>query len=68
MKPCILIKGNDSAIDDFENKIAMALEQGYEISGDLITNIITKSDGSNYIVLLQPMFLADDGYNDNDNF
>ncbi|HIH2763636.1 MAG TPA: hypothetical protein ACYCDB_01695 [Candidatus Azoamicus sp.] len=63
MKPCIVIKGDDNNIEDFENKIALAMEQGYEISGDLITHVI--NDGNqDLIILLQPMFLADESYKD----
>ena len=67
MKPCIIIKGSDNNIEEFENKIALAMEQGYEISGDLITHVI--NDGNNdLVILLQPMFLSDENYNENDNF
>lgn len=63
MKPCIIIKGDDTNIEDFENKIALAMEQGYEISGDLITHVI--NDGNqDIIILLQPMFLTDESYKD----
>ncbi len=58
MKPCIIIKGLDNNIEDFENKIFSALEQGYEISGDLITHVISDKNGNNMIILLQPMFLS----------
>jgi len=67
MKPCIIIKGNDEHIEEFENKIALAMEQGYEISGDLITHVIN-ADDRDLIILLQPMFLSDENYNENDNF
>ncbi len=67
MKPCIIIKGNDENIGEFENKIALAMEQGYEISGDLITHVINEGD-KDLIVLLQPMFLSDENYNENDDF
>ncbi|HIH2763309.1 MAG TPA: hypothetical protein ACYCC3_01490 [Candidatus Azoamicus sp.] len=63
MKPCIIIKGDDTNIEEFENKIALAMEQGYEISGDLITHVI--NDGNqDLIILLQPMFLTDETYKD----
>lgn len=67
MKSCIIIKGNDTNIEEFENKIALAMEQGYEISGDLITHVINDGN-SDLIILLQPMFLSDENYNENDNF
>lgn len=63
MKPCIIIKGYDINIEEFENKIALAMEQGYEISGDLITHVINDGD-TDIVVLLQPMFLTDETYND----
>ncbi len=44
MKPCIIIKGLHTEIEEFENKIALAIEQGYEISGDLITHVINNGD------------------------
>ncbi|CAB3976488.1 hypothetical protein [Candidatus Azoamicus ciliaticola] len=64
MKPCIIIKGSDDNIEDFENKIALALEQGYELSGELITHVLNL-DGEDVIILLQPMFLSNDSYNEN---
>lgn len=67
MKPCIIIKGTDDNIDDFENKIALALEQGYELSGELVTHVLNIND-CDVIILLQPMFLPNDSYNDNDNY
>mgnify|MGYP007043500062 CR=1 FL=1 len=67
MKPCILIKGTDKSIDDFENQIAFALEQGYEISGDLISHVVKAKD-LEHIVLLQPMFLSDENFSENENF
>lgn len=67
MKPCIIIKGNSKNIEEFENKIALAMEQGYEISGDIITHVINDGE-KDIIVLLQPMFLSDENYNENDNF
>ncbi|HIH2762369.1 MAG TPA: hypothetical protein ACYCC8_01660 [Candidatus Azoamicus sp.] len=63
MKPCIIRKGDDTLIEEFENKIELAMEQGYEISGDLITHVI--NDGNqDIIILLQPMFLTDESYKD----
>ncbi len=64
MKPCIIIKGSDDNIEEFENKIALALEQGYELSGELITHVLNL-DGEDVIILLQPMFLSNDSYNEN---
>lgn len=67
MKPCIIIKGIDENIEDFENKIALAIEQGYEISGDLITHVINDGE-KDIIILLQPMFLSDEVYNEEEEF
>lgn len=67
MKPCIIIKGFDYNIEEFENKIALAIEQGYEISGDLITHVTNDGD-RDVVILLQPMFLIDENYNENDDF
>ncbi len=67
MKPCIIVKGDDSNIEEFENKIAFAIEQGYEISGDLITHVVDNI-GKDVVVLLQPMFLSDEVFEENDEF
>lgn len=67
MKPCIIIKGNHHQIEEFENKIALAIEQGYEISGDLITHVINIGE-EDIIILLQPMFLTDEKYEESENF
>lgn len=67
MKPCIIIKGTHHQIEEFENKIALALEQGYEISGDLITHVINNAE-EDVIILLQPMFLTDEKYEDTENY
>ena len=48
------------------NKIALAIEQGYEISGDLITHVIN-TNNYDAIILLQPMFLIDERYEDDEN-
>ena len=57
----------DENIEDFENKIALAIEQGYEISGDLITHVINDGE-KDVIILLQPMFLSDEVYNEEEDF
>lgn len=67
MKPCIIIKGNHHQLEEFENKIALALEEGYEISGDLITHVINIGE-EDIIILLQPMFLTDEKYEESENF
>lgn len=67
MRPCIIIKGDYENLEKFENKIALALGQGYEISGDLITHVIN-FDGRDIIILLQPMFLSDEEYHEADSF
>ena len=36
MKPYILLSGSDDNITAFEDKVSTALEQGYELSGDLV--------------------------------
>jgi hypothetical protein len=52
MKPFIIIKGSDQNLEDFEDNIADAIEQGYEVSSDLITHTT-----NNKLTLLQPMVL-----------
>jgi len=59
MKEYILIKGISNNIEEFENQIALAQEQGYELSGDLITNVISNTGGEDLVMLLQPMYLSE---------
>ncbi len=67
MKPYIIIKGDSNNIEEFEEKISLAVEEGYEISGDLITHVINFED-KDLIILLQPMFLSDENYNNGNTF
>lgn len=68
MKQCIIIKGFDDNIEEFENQLTVAFEQGYELSGDLITHVLIKQNDISVVILLQPMSLTDDGYSNTDNF
>ena len=58
MKPYILIKGSDKNIEEFESKVSEALEQGYELSNDLVTQVIS-NDGQNELLMLQALILEE---------
>jgi len=62
MKEYILIKGLSDNTEEFENQIALSQEQGYELSGDLITHVISNKDNTDVVILLQPMYLSDNTY------
>jgi hypothetical protein len=66
MKPYILIQGTSTNITDFEDKIASALEEGYEFSCDLITKVIDSAKKE--LVLLQPMILEEELEFDSEEF
>lgn len=59
MKPYLLIKGSDNNIEEFESKVSEALEQGYELSHDLVTQVIN-NNGENELIMLQAMILDED--------
>ncbi len=55
MKPYMIIEGNHSAIEAFEKKVADALEMGYSLAGELVTQ-----PHATEIKFYQPVILADD--------
>lgn len=62
-KPYQLICGSSDDVNTFEEKVASAMQQGYEMVDDLITQVVTKADGKIEIMFFQPMlFDNDDDY------
>ena len=59
MKPYILIKGTEQEIEEFETNVSQALEQGYELTSDLITKVVTQKNGETNIIFIQPMILEE---------
>lgn len=56
MKPYIIVEGSSQSVEQFEKKVATALEQGYSLAGELVA----KSDPSAGFKFYQPMMLADE--------
>jgi len=56
MKPYLLISGSSRNIEDFEQKVATALEAGYELCGELVTHP-RATGGDPELLLLQPVML-----------
>ncbi|MBT6207817.1 MAG: hypothetical protein HOI53_07290, partial [Francisellaceae bacterium] len=54
MKPYMLITGNLNGIDEFEDKISSALDDGYDICNNLV---VKEENGSTNVILLQAMIL-----------
>ena len=70
MKPYILITGNLNNIDEFENKVSSALEDGYDICHSMVMKNFTDPDtGSHSILLAQSMILDDsDEFDEDDDY
>lgn len=67
MKSYILITGNLNGIDEFEDKISSALDDGYEICNNLIMrDHVDPDSGSNGVLLAQAMILED--FEDDEEF
>lgn len=60
MKPYVLIKGSDKDIASFEQKIADAIEEGYQLSADLVTQVINDAAGQPEIIFLQSLVYEED--------
>ncbi|MBT4964373.1 MAG: hypothetical protein HON32_09355 [Francisellaceae bacterium] len=56
MKPYMLITGNLNGIDEFEDKISSALDDGYDICNNLV---VKEENGSTNVILLQAMILEE---------
>lgn len=55
MSPYKLIKGSDKNIAAFEEQIAKALQEGYDLANDLVVQLITNANGETESVLFQSM-------------
>lgn len=55
MSPYKLIKGSDKNITAFEEQIAKALQEGYDLANDLVVQLITNANGETESVLFQSM-------------
>jgi len=62
MKPYMLIEGSHTALEAFESKVTNALEEGYTLAGELVTQAI----GSD-IRFYQPVILEDDYEDEEDD-
>lgn len=74
MKPFKLILGNSNNVTKFEDEVARAMENGYELSGEMIIKVIENQNKSLEILFFQPMtieehldFEDDDFEEDDDN-
>ena len=57
-----LIQGNNTNVKGFEEQVSNAINEGYEFCSDLITQGVTKSNGSVEVLFFQPMALEDKIY------
>ncbi len=60
MKPYILIVGSSNNIEEFEEKVSAALEEGYDFSSDLMTKVVNSPSGEQELALLQPMIIEEE--------
>lgn len=56
-KPYQIICGSSKDIAKFEEQVSTAVQAGYELVDDLITQPITKADGQVEILFYQPVLL-----------
>ena len=59
MKPYILLSGSDDNVIEFEDKVSTALEQGYELSGDLVTQSVQVAPEKVKTLLFQAMIFEE---------
>lgn len=59
MSPYKLIKGSDKNIADFEQQIAKALNEGYDLANDLVVQLKTTPNGDTETVLFQSLICED---------
>lgn len=64
MKPYMVIEGSNQTIDAFEQKVAAALEMGYCLAGELVTQSLS----SNEVKLYQTVLLNDEEDEDDEDF
>lgn len=67
MRPYILVKGSSNKIEDFEEKISAALEEGYDFSSELICKTINLASGEQELMFIQPMTLEEEFEFDSDD-
>lgn len=63
MKPYMIIEGNSQSIDNFEQKVADALEMGYSLAGELVTHPASPNEIKFYQTVI---LAADDEYEDDE--
>ena len=59
MKPYLLIEGSNHALQAFEDKVASSIEAGYALSGELVTQALSDSKGTE-VRFYQAMVLDED--------
>lgn len=60
MKPYMLVNGNINNVDQFEDKISSALDEGYDICNSLVVKDYTNpSTGQTEVLLFQAMILEE---------
>jgi hypothetical protein len=55
MSPYKLIKGSDKNITAFEEQISKALNEGYDLANDLVTQLKTNANGETETILFQSL-------------
>lgn len=69
MKPFKLIQGTNNNITAFEDEIAEAITNGYELSGELIVKIIENNNNPDKVLFFQPMVMEEHlDFEDDDEF
>ena len=68
MKPFKLILGNSNNVTKFEDEIARAMENGYELSGEMIIKIIENQNKPLEILFFQPMTIEEQLDFEDDDF
>ncbi len=61
MKPYMVIEGGSQALEAFEKKVADALELGYSLAGELVTQLHASE-----IKFFQPVILVEDADDEED--
>lgn len=59
MSPYKLIKGSDKNIAAFEEEIAKALVEGFDLANDLVVQLKTNANGETETILYQSMICDD---------
>lgn len=61
MKPYMVIEGSNQFLEHFEKKVADALELGYSLAGELVTQL-----HGTEVKFFQPVMLVEDSDDDED--